>query len=193
MVATGREKYPHLSDWPGRDSFSGEILHTAALGDISRYAGRDILVIGAGNSGTDELNHLSRVATGKVWVSLRHSPTIMPTRFFDFPMLRLARLCALLPLPVLDAALALTQRLVYGDLSRYGFRSHPEGGGTRLERDGISPALDDGFVAAVKRDQMQIVNETVGFETDAVQLRDGSTIKPDIVICATGYRSGLEP
>lgn len=193
VVATGREKLPHLPDWPGRDAFSGEILHAAALGDISRYAGRDILVVGAGNSGTDVLNHLSRVATGKVWVSLRHGPTIMPTRLFGFPMHRLARLFALLPLPVLDAALALTQRLVYGNLSRYGLHSHPDGGGTRLEVDGISPALDDGFVAAVKRGQMQIVEETMGFDVDSVRLRDGSKIKPDIVICATGYRSGLEP
>ena len=118
VVATGREKYPHIPDWPGRSDFNGEILHAAALGDISRYAGRDIMVIGAGNSGTDILNHLSRVATGKVWVSLRHGPTIMPTRLFGFPMHRLARLFALLPLPTLDAALALTQRLVYGNLSR---------------------------------------------------------------------------
>jgi cation diffusion facilitator CzcD-associated flavoprotein CzcO len=193
VIATGREKYPHLPDWPGRNSFNGEILHAADLGDITRYTGRDVLVIGAGNSGTDVLNHLSRVDTGKVWVSLRHGPTIMPTRLFGFPMHRLARLFAMLPLPILDSALALTQRLVYGDLSRYGFRRHPEGGGTRLERNGIAPALDDGFVAAVKRGQMQIVEETIGFNAESVQLRDGTTIKPDIVICATGYRSGLEP
>lgn len=192
VVATGREKYPHIPDWPGRSDFNGEIIHAAALGDISRFAGRDIMVIGAGNSGTDALNHLSRIATGKVWVSLRHGPTIMPTRLLGFPMHRLARLFALLPLPTLDAALALTQRLVYGNLSRYGLHSHPDGGGTRLERDGISPALDDGFVAAVKRRQMQMVGETIGFETDSVRLRDGASIRPDIVICATGYRSGLE-
>jgi cation diffusion facilitator CzcD-associated flavoprotein CzcO len=193
VIATGREKYPHLPDWPGRDSFNGEILHAADLGDITRYTGRDVLVIGAGNSGTDVLNHLSRVDTGKVWVSLRHGPTIMPTRLLGFPMHRLARLFAMLPLPILDGALALTQRLVYGDLSRYGFRRHPEGGGTRLDRNGITPALDDGFVAAVKRGQMQIVEETMGFDAETVWLCDGSMIKPDIVICATGYRSGLEP
>lgn len=90
MIATGRENHPHLPDWPGRNSFNGEILHAADLGDIKRYAGRDILVIGSGNSGTDVLNHLSRVDTGKVWVSLRHGPTIMPTRLFGFPMHRLA-------------------------------------------------------------------------------------------------------
>jgi cation diffusion facilitator CzcD-associated flavoprotein CzcO len=193
VIATGREKYPDLPDWPGRDSFNGEILHAADLGDITRYIGRDVLVIGAGNSGTDVLNHLSRVDTGKVWVSLRHGPTIMPTRLLGFPMHRLARLFAMLPLPILDGALALTQLLVYGDLSRYGFRRHSKGGGTRLERNGITPALDDGFVAAVKRGQMQIVGETMGFNAESVQLRDGSSIKPDIVICATGYRSGLEP
>ncbi len=193
VIATGREKYPYLPDWPGRDSFNGEILHAADLGNIKRYAGRKILVVGAGNSGTDVLNHLSRVNTSKVWVSLRHGPTIMPTRLFGFPMHRLARLFAMLPLPVLDRALSLTQRLVYGNLTRYGLRSHPEGGGTRLERDGISPALDDGFVAAVKRGQIQMVEETVKFGADSVELRDGSKVKPEIVICATGYRSGLEP
>ena len=192
IIASGREKYPHLPDWPGRDSFNGEILHSANLGNIKRYAGRNILVVGAGNSGTDVLNHLSRIGTGKVWVSLRHGPTIMPTRLFGFPMHRLARQFAMLPLPLLDAMLTLTQRLVYGNLSPYGFRSHPEGGGTRLERDGITPALDDGFVDAVKRGQMQMVGETVAFDADSVRMRDGSSIKPDIVICATGYRSGLE-
>ncbi|UTW04145.1 NAD(P)/FAD-dependent oxidoreductase [Amphritea atlantica] len=192
VVATGREKIPYIPDWPERDTYSGEILHAAALGDIARYAERDILVVGAGNSGTDVLNHLSRIPTGKVWVSLRHGPTIMPTRLFGFPMHRLAKLFTLLPLPVLDAALALTQRLVYGKLSRYGLHSHPDGGGTRLNVDGISPALDDGFVAALKRGQMQIVSETMAFNTDAVQLGDGSIIKPEIIICATGYRSGLE-
>lgn len=194
VIATGRKQYPHLPEWPGRDSFNGEILHAADLGDIKRYAGHDILVIGAGNSGTDVLNHLSRVDTGKVWVSLRHGPTIMPTRLFGFPMHRLARQFSMLPLPILDAALSLTERIVYGDLSpRYGFRSHRNGGGTRLERDGIAPALDDGFVTAVKRGQMQMVEETVGFEADSVALRDGTKIQPEIVICATGYRSGLEP
>lgn len=192
VIATGREKYPHIPDWPGRDSFNGEILHAADLGDIKRYAGRDILVIGAGNSGTDVLNHLSRIDTGKVWVSLRHGPTIMPTRLFGFPMHRLARQFAMLPLPVLDSALSLTQRLVYGNLVRHGLRSHPDGGGTRLERDGISPALDDGFVAAVKRSQMQMVEKTVGFDTEHVLLSDGGKLQPAIVICATGYRSGLE-
>ncbi|MES9944226.1 MAG: NAD(P)/FAD-dependent oxidoreductase [Candidatus Thiodiazotropha sp.] len=192
VVATGREKIPYIPDWPGRESFKGEILPAAELGNLNHYVGRNILVIGAGNSGTDVLNHLSRVQTGRVWVSLRHGPAIMPTRVFGFPMHRLARLFAMLPLPILDAALALTQRLVYGDLSEYGFRCHPDGGGTRLVRDGISPALDDGFVAAVKRGQMQIVGETLGFESDKVMVRDGGVIQPDIVICATGYRSGLE-
>jgi len=192
VVATGREKHPHIPDWPGRDSFKGEILHAAALGDLARYAGRNVVVIGAGNSGTDVLNHLSRVATGEVWVSLRHGPTIMPTRLLGFPTHRLARMFAMLPLPILDAMLALTERIAFGNLSRHGFRKHSKGGGTRLQRDGITPALDDGFVNAVKLGKMQIVKETVGFDARHVQLSDGRKLKPEIVICATGYRSGLE-
>ncbi len=192
IIATGREKIPHIPDWPGRDSFRGEIVHSADLGDIRRYLRRKVLVIGAGNSGTDVLNHLAARAGCKVLVSMRHGPAVMPTWVFGFPMHRLAGVLALIPLRPLDALLRMTQRLFYGNLSRYGFGSHALGGATRMATDGTTPALDNGFIKAVKSGRMQIVGETMRFDGAHVHLKDGTTVEPEIVICATGYRSGLE-
>ena len=67
------------------------------------------------------------------------------------------------------------------------------GGGTRMLREGVAFALDDGFVAALKAGRFEVVAETVGFDEYRVELADGRLLDPDIVICATGYRSGLEP
>ena len=193
VIATGRESIPHIPDWPGRKDFRGEFLHAADLGDVSRFDGKRVLVVGAGNSGTDALNHLARHRPAEVMVSVRHGPAVVPQRIFGFPLHRLARVFAAFPVGVLDPAFRLTERLFLGDLRRYGLTSHREGGGTRLLRDGVTFAIDDGFVAALKAGRFCIVPRVERFEGDAVHLAGGASCTPDVVIAATGYRTGLEP
>lgn len=192
VIATGRDRFPHIPDWPGRADFTGAFLHAADIGDVSRFNGKRVLVIGAGNSGADVLNHLSRHAPAEVQVSVRHGPAVVPTRILGFPLHRMARLFAAMPLRLVDPAFRLTQRLFLGNLARYGLKSHPEGGGTRLLRDGVAFAIDDGFVAELKSGRMQVINEVVGFDRGRVILAGGGECSPDVVIAATGYRSGLE-
>ena len=192
VIATGRDRFPHIPDWPGRAGFTGAFLHAADIGDVSRFNGKRVLVIGAGNSGSDVLNHLSRHAPAEVLVSVRHGPAIVPTRIFGFPLHRMARLFAAMPLSLVDPAFRLTQRLFLGNLARYGLKSHPEGGGTRLLRDGVAFAIDDGFVSELKSGRMQVVSEVVRFDRGRVILAGGGECSPDVVIAATGYRSGLE-
>lgn len=193
VIATGSQKTPDIPDWPGKDGFRGEFLHSAHLGDIRRFEGRKVLVIGAGNSGTDVLNHLAGIYAQKIWVSLRHGPAIIPTWLLGIPMHRMANVFARIPPRVLDRLLGLTQRIAYGDLSKYGMRSHPTGAATRMAVEGVTPALDNGFVRALKRGKIRVVEETKRFDGGAVVLKDGQVIDPDVVICATGYRSDLEP
>lgn len=192
VVATGRDRVPYVPDWPGREEFTAEILHAADLGDVARFDGKRVLVVGAGNSGSDVLNHLVRHAPAELKVSVRHGPAIVPTRIFGFPLHRLARVFAALPSPVLDPAFRLTQRLFLGNLARHGLNSHPDGGGTRLLRDGIAFAIDDGFVAALRWGRVRVVPEVRRFERDRVLFSGGGSYAPDAVICATGYRTGLE-
>jgi cation diffusion facilitator CzcD-associated flavoprotein CzcO len=168
-------------------------MHVADLGDVSRFDGKRVLVVGAGNSGTDALNHLSRHNPAEVMVSVRYGPAVVPQRIFGYPIHGLARVFAALPNEVLDPAFRLTERLFLGDLRRYGLTSHPDGGSTRLVRDGVTFAIDDGFVAALKSGRFRIVPRVDGFSADAVRLSDGSVCRPDVVIAATGYRSALEP
>ena len=193
VIASGRDRLPYIPAWPGREAFGGELLHAAALGDVARFDGRRVLVVGAGNSGTDALHRLARHRPKEVLVALRHGPALVPTRVFGFPLHRLARLFAALPAPLLDPAFRAVQRLFLGDLERHGLTSHPDGGGTRLLRDGVAFAIDDGFVAALRSGRFRIVAGVEGFAEDGVRLADGSTCRPDVVIAATGYRSGLAP
>lgn len=192
IVATGRERVPYIPDWPGRDGFTGELHSAAGLGDVNRYAGKRVLVVGCGTSGSDALNHLAQVDTRELLVSVRHGPAVLPTRLLGLPIQLPSPLMTLLPPRALDAVFGLTQRLVFGDLRRHGLRGHPDGAATRLVRDGIGPAFDLGFVAALKAGRIRAVPPVQGFDGARVLLADGGSVQPDIVICATGYRPGLE-
>lgn len=193
IFATGRDRIPHVPGWRGRDRFQGELIHAADLGDITRLNNKRVLVVGAGNSGGDVLNHLVQHQPAEVLISVRHGPAIVPTRVFGFPLHRAANLFAALPVIVLDPAFRLMQWLFFGNLARYGLTSHPDGGGTRLLRDGVAFAMDDGFVAAVRNGRFKVAGEIAEFQPDKVIFRDGQTFRPDTVVCATGYRTGLAP
>ena len=59
-----------MPDWPGRASFAGELIHSADYRNANAYRGRDVLVVGSGNSGAEiataarRRRRLSRAAFG---------------------------------------------------------------------------------------------------------------------------------
>jgi putative flavoprotein involved in K+ transport len=52
--------------------------------------------------------------------------------------------------------------------------------------------IDAGFVKALKEGRIELLPAVMGFDGEDVILVDGSRIQPEVVICATGYRRGLE-
>ncbi|MET0899652.1 MAG: NAD(P)-binding domain-containing protein [Mycobacterium sp.] len=95
--------------------------------------------------------------------------------------------------PVLDRAEALVSRLWFGDLTAHGVPAPQQGIYTALLDDGKIPTLGDELVPKIKDGRVEIVAVVESFDADGVNLADGTTIRPDAVIAATGYRRGLEP
>jgi cation diffusion facilitator CzcD-associated flavoprotein CzcO len=193
VIATGRDRQPFTPEWKGMTDFGGRIIHSADFGDVQDYAGQKVLVVGAGNSGFDALNHLADIDTAAIWLSARSGPAILPKRIGKIAVHRLSPFMARLPLRVADVAIAATQRLVFGDLTKFGMPPAPKGGASRLTSDYTAIAADDGAVDAIKAGKITLVPAIREFTRDGVILTNGSLIDPDIVIAATGYRTGLEP
>jgi cation diffusion facilitator CzcD-associated flavoprotein CzcO len=193
VLATGPDREPIIPAWPGRDRFAGELIHAGRFRRGDDYAGQRVLIVGGGNSGVDVASCLAPVATRDVWISVRSGPVILPRRLFGIPLQPLAILMRHAPRWYQDASAAMLSRLAFGDLGRHGMPAPRMGALTRFLRDGVSPAIDDGFVAALQAGRIQVVPDVEAFEQDVVRLVDGRTLRPDAVICATGYRRGLEP
>lgn len=193
VIATGRDRQPFIPEWKGMTGFAGRIIHAADFGDARDYAGKKVLVVGAGNSGFDTLNHLAGINTAAIWLSARNGPALLPKRFGKIAVHRLSPFMARLPLRVADAVMAATQRLVFGDLTKFGMPPALSGGASRLTSDYTAIASDDGAVSAIKAGKIVVVPAIREFARDGVILANGNLIHPDIVIAATGYRTGLEP
>jgi len=192
VFATGHDKVPWMPDWPGMAGFTGRLVHAADFGRVEDYAGKRVLVVGAGNSGFDVLNHLSAGKAERIWLSVRQGPSLLPKRVGKVAVHRFAGMMERLPTAVTDLAIAATQRAVLGDIRRLGLPRAPSGGATRLRDEQIAIPVDDGAIAAMRAGRIAIVAPVARFEGDRVVLADGSSLDADVVIAATGYRTGLE-
>jgi putative flavoprotein involved in K+ transport len=192
VVATGYDAVPAMPDWPGRESFAGELIHAAEFRAAAPYRGRDVLVVGAGNSGIDIAGHL--VAAGaRVRVSMRTPPNIFPRQWGPIPLEPLALVGEHQPAKIADALGFLMQRAIFGNLEAYGIPRAPEGYESKFRRDLVGAAVDDGFIAALKSGRTSMTAPIESFDGRSVILADKTRLAPDAVICATGYRRGLEP
>ena len=194
VIATGFDHDPFMPDWPGREGFTGELLHSSAYVDPTPYRDKDVLVVGPGVTGSEVSFHLIEGGAARVRVSSRTPPHFSRRDWFaGIPIQVPGAVLNHAPLPVADWIAWTDERLKFGNLAPYGLPRPPEGMATLMKKYRQAPAFDDGFVAAVKQGRITIVPAVEGFDGDDILLADGSRTQADVVIAATGYRRGLEP
>ncbi|MDN5853446.1 MAG: NAD(P)/FAD-dependent oxidoreductase [Actinomycetia bacterium] len=193
VVATGLDRVPQTPHWPGRDSFTAPVLHAAALHRVTGLAGRRVLLVGAGNSGVELAAHLVDAPVTQLWVSVRTPPTIMPLEVAGIPLNPIAVALRALPERVRAAAAHRISRLSIGDLAAHGLPAPRQGPHARLRTTGTTAAVDRGFVRHLTAGRLEIVPEIDHLTGADVVLRGGRSVRPDIVVSATGFRPGLEP
>ncbi|WP_084792526.1 NAD(P)/FAD-dependent oxidoreductase [Mycobacterium sp. E136] len=193
VIATGNYHTPTLPEWPGIETFTGEVLHSEHYRNAEPFAGRDVLVAGAGNSAADIALQLSDGAARRVRMAVRTPPHLVPRSAAGIPVDAFSAAFEGLPVPVLDQAAALMRKLWFGDLRREGLPAPHRGIYSALLTDEQIPTIGDELVPHVKAGRIEIVAAVESFAGDNVVLADGNVVTPDAVIAATGYRRGLEP
>jgi putative flavoprotein involved in K+ transport len=192
VVATGHAHTPYVPDWPGRESYAGELRHARDYRNPAPFAGLDVLVVGVGNSGAEIATDLAEGGARRVWIAVRTPPQIVRRNVGGWPAHATGILVSRLPAALVDPVARLQRRLTIPDLTRYGIPLPQDGLMTRVRRVGEVPLQDVGFVAAVRGGAVTPVAAVTGFDGDQVLLADGSAVAAQAVIAATGYRRGLD-
>ena len=193
VVATGYNRIPFIPEWPGRETFTGELIHGQDYRNGDPYQGRDVLVVGSGNTGAEIAIDLVERGAGRVRLAVRTPPNIVLRETNGVPSQVTGLLLRHLPTRIADPLAKLTRRLVIGDLSEHGLPEPPRGLVTAFRRDDVVPIIDVGTVDLIKQGRIEVVAGVTGFDGADVLLADGSRIAPDAVVSCAGYKRGLEP
>ncbi|MFF4760484.1 flavin-containing monooxygenase [Streptomyces sp. NPDC001292] len=194
VVATGHNHTPRVPDWPGRETYQdgpGELVHASEYRNAEPYAGRDVLVVGVGNTGAEIAVDLVEGGAARVRLSVRTAPHIVRRSTAGWAAQYTGVLVRRLPVRLVDVLARPVARLSVPDLSAHGLPRPRTGLYARVE-EGSIPVQDVGLVDAVREGRVEVVAAVEGFESGKVLLADGTRIQPDAVVAATGYVRALE-
>ncbi|MGB8402165.1 flavin-containing monooxygenase [Bradyrhizobium sp.] len=210
VLATSVSGTPNIPKIDGIENFAGQVLHSSAFAAGKEWAGRAVVVFGTGTSAHDICQELH--AAGAHVTMVQRSPTMVvnvePAQLYDKtylgdgpPLDVRDILNSGVPLPVMKVAHKLITDEVktidaplLSRLARAGFRLEfgEDGTGWPLKfrsrgggyyfNVGCSELIADGKIRLIQAADIQ------GIAADGLQLGDGSTLKAELFVLATGYK-----
>ncbi|MFB7505495.1 flavin-containing monooxygenase [Streptomyces broussonetiae] len=191
VVATGYNHTPRLPGWPGGEGYTGELLHAGDYREAGPYTGRDVLVVGIGNTGAEIAVDLVEGGAARVRLAVRTAPHILRRSTLGWAAQYTGVLVRRLPVGLVDRLAGPLAKASVPDLAAHGL-PRPDTGLYSRVKQGAIPVQDVGLVDAVRGGRVEIVAAVEAFEGGKVVLADGTRISPDAVIAATGYSPALE-
>jgi putative flavoprotein involved in K+ transport len=190
VVASGYTRVPYLPQWPG--AFDGPLIHSADYRNPRPYRGQDVLIIGAGNSGTEIAVDLAEGGAGRVRIAVRTPPNIVRRDIKGFPSQLVGIGIQHLPLGLVDPLILELRRATIPDLAACGL-PRPRAPFSQFRRTATVPIIDVGFIDAVRSGAIEVVPAVTALDGRAVVLADGARVHPDAIVAATGYYPDLKP
>lgn len=180
MVANGHHWDPRYPTYPG--AFSGRFMHSHDFkGVTDDWRGKNVLVIGAGNSGCDVAVETARVAR-KVCLSMRSPQWFVPKFIFGVPAdVFAARTPRWIPARFRQWAMTLLLRLLQGPYRTYGL---PENREPVLSHH---PTLNSDLLDFIRHGRIRPRPAVRALHGDQVEFVDGSREPFDIICACTGF------
>jgi cation diffusion facilitator CzcD-associated flavoprotein CzcO len=166
VSATGTWSKPYVPDYPGREDFRGEQLHSARYRSPGPFAGKRVLVVGGGNSGAQILAEVSTVAD-TTWVTL-DEPEFLPDD--------------------VDGRVLFERASARYAASQGGQAGSPDGPALSLGNIVMLPPVKE----ARERGDLESVRPFERFTERGVVWPDGTEEAVDAVVWSTGFRPALD-
>ena len=179
MVANGHHWNPKYPDLPGK--FSGTMMHSHDFKGVDeKWRGKNVLVIGGGNSACDVAVEVARIA-GKVCISMRNPQWFIPKFIFGQPSDVFAARTRWLPRAIRQWSLAKILNLLQGQYKRYGLpmNTHPP-----LSHH---PTLNSDFIDFVRHGRIGPRPGIKRVDSKSVEFADGRKDDFDIICACTGF------
>ncbi len=185
IVANGHLWDPRRAKFPG--AFSGEQIHSHHYRTAEQFSGKNVLVVGIGNSAVDIAVDVCKSAK-RTFLSTRRSAWVMPKYIMGIPVDRWTSFFARklrLPTPVSRTLVRWFAYLVVGNQERFGVPrpKHPVWREHATLSQELLPYCGHGWIK-MKPNVKELRDRQVEFE-------DGTKEAIDTIILATGYKTSF--
>ncbi len=179
LVASGHHWSPRWPTYPA--TFDGRTLHAHEYRTPDLFEGRDVLVVGFGNSACDIAVESSRVARTTL-LSVRRGAHVVPKYILGKPVDDLFPwLSGRLPLPLLQLAYGALLHLVQGPMEAYGL---PRPDHRILE---AHPTISSELLTRIGHGRIAPRPDVARLDGRRVVFVDGSAADVDVIVWCTGY------
>jgi cation diffusion facilitator CzcD-associated flavoprotein CzcO len=182
LVANGHHWDPRFPEpeFPGSDDFQGRQMHAHHYVDNEDLRGKNVVVLGMGNSAMDIAVEASHVASN-VYLAARRGVHIIPKYLWGRPLDQLG-LSPRIPFKIRQLVLEAVIHSTTGNLERYGLPKPDH----RIAQ--AHPTISDEILSRLTHGDITPKPNIERLEGDSVRFTDGSVVEADVVIYATGYK-----
>ncbi|KAJ1691599.1 hypothetical protein LUZ63_015754 [Rhynchospora breviuscula] len=184
VVAAGENDQRFVPDVNGLDSFKGVVIHSSEYRNAAAFKGKDVLVVGSGNSGMEIAYDLFE-GGARCSIVVRGTIHIVTKEIYLFAM----RLMKYLPMSIVDNIFLFLCYLRFGNTAKYGLRRPDIGPLYMKYNTPVFPVVDVGTYDRIKTGEIQVLPSLTSIEGSMVTFSNGKTHHYDAIIFATGYRS----
>lgn len=186
IIATGHHWKPRFPTPPFPGKFEGETMHSGEYRVPDSLLGKDVLIVGIGNSAVDIACEAARNYSGEVVISTRRSAYIIPHYFFGRPIGELSgHAPSRLPFWMRKIIFRIVLWLARGNQEDYGIPKpdHPP--------LSTHPTVSQDIFALAGKKRIKFKPDIQSFDGKNVIFSDGSVQKFDLIIYCTGYKIAL--
>ena len=182
VIANGHNWWPKIPQYPGQDTFTGEIKHSADYKSADVVRGKRVLVVGAGNTGCDVAVESAQNAK-ETFHSTRRGYYYNPKYAFGRPSDQTADLLLALRLPLALRRVMFKSvlRLTVGDFEKFGLRKPDH------EFFETHPIVNQQLVYYVGHGDIQPKPDIDRLDGSTVYFEDGTSAEIDVIVFCTGY------
>jgi cation diffusion facilitator CzcD-associated flavoprotein CzcO len=191
IMATGAYGTPKPIVFKGMQSFPGPILHSSQYTSGREFTGKNVLVIGFGNSACEIAIDLFEQRAFPS-MSIRSAVNVIPRDVLGIPILELSLLMSHLPPRVADRMNAPLMNLLVGDITKLGLRKLPFGPLEQIRSTGTVPVLDIGTISHIREGHIQVHGEIQNIEGNNIHFVDGEKKEFDAIVAAIGFNRNYE-
>ncbi|CAL4920931.1 unnamed protein product [Urochloa decumbens] len=184
VVASGENSAQNIPIIPGLHDFIGETVHSSGYKSGAAYSGKNVLVVGCGNSGMEIAYDLA--SHGANTSIVIRSPVHVATK----EIVRLGMtLVQHIPVNIVDYLLVKLSNFVFGDLSKHGIVRPKIGPLLLKEKSGRSAVIDVGTISLIKNGTIKVLGDISKVKGNIVEFEGKMEISFDAIVFATGYKS----